>query len=233
LLKKIKAFLKENSSTSSLLSQTTNPYIAARLEWNYLFSDIRRAKQHWKLATLISLIANLILCMGVVCFSHGPSLIPYVVKVDGLGNVVYGGKLDQKNTISPLEINAFLRQFISNAKSILADPFAQKRNVEFVYTASLPSVRKLLDSFYQSQNPFQTAKQELIEVQVKGVIQKSKRTWQINWIEIHRNLEGHILNQTQWEALITLGIHRISNPEILNSNPLGIFIEQMNWAEQV
>lgn len=237
MFKKITTLFRRNRTFSENLEkqikETTNPYLAARLEWNYLFGDLMKAKQNWRLVSFGLLFANIILIGGLLKISSESRLVPYAIKVDELGNSLYAGYLDQNNTVSALQINAFLRQFVINAKSVLTDSFAQKRNTEFVYGASLPSARKLLDSFYRSQNPFQLAKQEIIEVQIKGVIQKSKKTWQIDWIEIHRSLEGQTLSQKSWEALITISLHPVKNPEILNVNPLGIFIEQMNWAEQV
>lgn len=212
--------------------KSDNPYIAARLEWNYLFSDLMKAKTNWQWVALLSLIANLLLIAGFIWVSLQSKYIPYAIKVDQLGNVLFSDFLTHEKTITPLEVNAFLRQYLINARSILLDSFAQKRAIDFVYSVSLPAVRKCLDNHYQEQDPFKIAKQELVEVQVTAVIQKSASTWQVDWVEVHRSLNGQVLNQSHYEALVTICHQCIKNPELLNTNPLGIFIRQLNWAQQ-
>ena len=230
---KIKKILsKSNQNLEATIKNSNNPYLEARLEWNYLFGDMRKAKQQWFVVSSISLLANILLIIGLSLLALQNHLIPYVVKVDQLGNALYAGFLDKEKTITSIEVNAFLRQFLVNARIVSIDAFAQKRSIDFVYSVSLPPARKILDSFYRESNPFLAAKQELIEVQIEGVIQKSTRTWQVNWVEIHRGLDGQVLNQNRFEALITIVHMSVKNQELLNTNPLGIYIEHISWAEQ-
>lgn len=232
-LDKLKEFLSSNNkSLEEKIKDTNNPYLAARLEWNQLFGDTRKSKHQWLLAASISLLANVLLIIGMFVLALQNQLIPYVVKVDQLGNALYQGFLDKEKTITPIEINAFLRQYMVNARSVISDAFAEKRAIDSVYSVSLPSARKLLDSFYRELNPFAISKQELVEVEIEGVIQKSTRTWQVNWKELHRSLDGQLLNQNHFEALITISHMSVKNQELLNTNPLGIYIQHISWAEQ-
>lgn len=227
-----KVLAEATQSLEEQIKQSDNPYLAARLEWNYLFGDIRKAKQHWQLAGIISFAANIILIIGIIIVSLQSKLIPYVVRVDQLGNALYSGFLDKDQTITPIEVNAFLRQYIINSRSVMTDAFAEKRAMDFVYSVSLPATRKILDSYYRESNPFVISKQELIEVEVQGVIQKSARTWQIDWVENHRGLDGQLLSQEHFESLITITHMTVKNNEILNTNPLGIYIQHISWARQ-
>jgi type IV secretion system protein TrbF len=237
MIKKIKTHLQtlfsvSNTQLEEKIRATHNPYLEARLEWNHLFGDIRKAKYQWQWVTAIALFANLLLIVGIGVLAFQNKLMPYVVKVDQLGNALYAGFLDAEKTITPLEVNAFLRRYIVDARSVIADAFAEKKAVDFVYSVSLPSARKHLDDFYRASNPFVLAKQFLVEVQIQGVIQKSSHTWQVDWAEIHRGLEGQPLYQHHFEALLTIAHMTVQNQELLNTNPLGIYIQHISWAQQ-
>jgi type IV secretion system protein VirB5 len=185
-----KLLQNSNDELTDKIQLSNNPYLSARFEWNALFGDIRKSKQQWLITAYLSLGANVLLIIGMIMLSLQTHIVPYVIKVDQLGNALNAGFLDKEKKITPLEVNAFLRQYLINARSVITDPFAEKRAIDFVYSASLPPTRKILDTFYRETNPFVTAKQELVEVDIQGVIQKSACTWQINWIEIHRGLDG-------------------------------------------
>jgi type IV secretion system protein VirB5 len=232
ILKKLTSRLTNQMDIEKEISNTSNPYLTARFEWNSLFGDIRRAKLQWQLVAFFALFSNIFLIIALYSIAARSQLVPYIVKVDSLGNALYAGFIDKDKEISTLEVNAFLRQFIINARSIISDPFAQKRSIDSVYNASLPPVRKLLDSYYRDSNPFVLSKEVLVEVQVSSVVQKSTRTWQVDWVEIQRGLDGQEHKKSHFEALVTIKHINVNNQELLNSNPLGIYIEHLNWAKQ-
>lgn len=217
-------------------TQTSNPYIAARQEWNLMFGDLIKAKYNWQRIAFIALAINSVLLIGFVLLSLQTRYIPYAVKVDALGNSVFAGYLDKSNineTIrNPLEVNAFVRRYIINARSVISDPIAEKQALEFVYATSSEKTAKVLNDFYRQNSPFKTATQATIEVQVNAVLQKSDKTWQVNWTEIQRNLEGGIVEKNHWEGLVTVAHYPITDSKQINVNPLGLFVEYISWSQQ-
>lgn len=219
-------------STATIETIGSNPYLAARHEWNSMFGDQIKAKQNWQRIAFITLITNIILICGLISLIGESRYIPYAVKVDSLGNSSFAGFLTREANISTPELNAFIRRWISNTRSVIADPIAEKQALDFVYACSTSSTAKVLNSFYQQNNPFKTAQQATIEVQVNTVLQKSDTTWQVDWTEMQRDTDGKIVGQSHWEALITIGQHLVSNDELLNINPLALFVEHISWAQQ-
>lgn len=215
-----------------LSTQSVNPYIAARQEWNAMFGDLVKAKYNWQRIAFIVAIINLSLTLGFLWLASQSRYIPYVVKVDALGNSNFAGYLTHTLTISPLETNAFIRRYITNTRAVIADPIAEKQALDFVYATSTENTTKILNDFYQKNSPFKTAQQITIEVVVNAVLQKSDKTWQVSWTEIQRDLEGRIVSQTHWEALLTVAQHKTNDANILNLNPLGLFVEHMSWTQQ-
>jgi len=211
---------------------TDNPYIAARKEWNLMFGDLIKAKYNWQRIALIALISNIILIFGLIMVSTQSRYIPYAVKVDALGNSSFAGYLTNSSPINPLEINAFIRRYVTNVRSVIADPIAEKQALDFVYATSTRKAAKFLNEEFRKNSPFKVAQQATVEVQNITVLQKSDKTWQVSWTEIQRNLDGNLIGQTHWEALMTVNHHPVSDARIININPLGLFVEHITWSQQ-
>ncbi len=221
----------EAIATKEDAAHTDNPYIAARKEWNFIYGDIIKAKYNWQQIALISGLANLALIVGLSTVSLQSRYIPYAVKVDSIGNTAFAGFLTKQQSLSPLIVNAWLRRYISEARSVISDPIAQKHQLDFVYKVSHGSSRAVLDNFYHVQNPFDRMKRETIDVAINTALPKSSDTWQIDWTETHRDLQGNISNKNHFEALLTVQQRKPSATDI-NTNPLGLYITHLSWASQ-
>lgn len=212
---------------------STNPYVAARTEWNHMFGDLIKAKYNWQLLALGLVISNILLIIGLISVSLQSRYIPYAVQVDALGNTNFASYLQKDPKLSPLIINAFVRRYIVNSRSVIADPVAEKQSLDFAYQVTRGQAKQILNQFYHEQSPFTRAKTETVEVQVNAAMQKSDQTWQVDWTETHRTLDGAIINQSRWESLVTVTHHAIKNPEEININPMGLFVSQLSWTEQL
>lgn len=212
---------------------TNNPYIAARREWNHMFGDFIKAKHNWQRIAYLLAASNVLLLVSLIHVSDRSRFIPYVVSEDTSGNTSFSGFLQKSTVVNPLEVNAFVRRYITNMRSVIADPVAQKEALDFVYATSANQSVNMLNAYYKNNSPFTQAKQHTVEVQIDNVIQKSTQTWQVDWTEIQRNLSGNVTNQTHWEALVTVGHQPVTAAAEINVNPLGLFVNYVSWSQQL
>jgi type IV secretion system protein VirB5 len=212
---------------------TDNPYAAARHEYNLMYGNLIKAKYNWQRISFLALAANLLLIIGLLWLSGQSRYIPYAVKVDALGNTSFAGYLTREANISPLELNAFIRRWIENARAVIADPIAEKQSLDFVYAASTQGTSKVLNEFYRANDPFKAAQQATVEVEVNAVLQKTDNSWQVDWTETQRDLDGKVVGVTHWEALMTIGQHPVTDQKILDVNPLSLFVEHLSWTQQI
>jgi type IV secretory pathway TrbF-like protein len=219
--------LKEN-----IPLDTNNPYIAARREWSFMFGDILKAKYNWQCISFLLGLINIALVMGLIIVALQARFIPYAVKVDSLGNANFAELLTKQNEISPMMVNAMLRRYIIEARSVIADPVAQKHQLDFVYHCTLGEAKAILDSFYKTQNPFDIAKNETVDITINSVLPISNNTWQIHWTEIHRDSLGRINLQNHFEGLVTINHKTPASMDDININPLGLYITHLSWAVQ-
>jgi type IV secretion system protein VirB5 len=227
LFPKNDSLFRENIS-----SDTNNPYIAARREWNFMFADMLKAKYNWQCISFVLGVINIALVVGLIIISLQTRFIPYAVKVDNLGNSGFAGLLTKQNEISPLMINSILRRYIAHARSVIADPIAEKHQLDFVYRSTLGEAKTILDTFYKTQSPFEIAKSETIDVTINSVLATSNNTWQIHWTEVHRDNSGHISLQNHFEGLVTIEHRTPKNMDDININPLGLYITHLSWGIQ-
>jgi type IV secretion system protein TrbF len=212
--------------------ETSNPYVAARREWSFMYGDILKAKYNWQCLSLFLTLINLLLVTGFILVALRSQFIPYAVKVDSLGNANFAGLLTKENDISPSMVNAMIRRYISEARSVIADPIAKKHQLDFVYHCTLSEAKSILDIFYKTQNPFVITKDETIDVTINSTLPKSNKTWQIQWTEIHHDNSGHVTLQEHFEGLITVEHFTPSNLDEININPLGLYVTHLSWAVQ-
>lgn len=211
---------------------SSNPYVAARQEWSFMFGDMLKAKHNWQCISFLLGIINIALVIGLIAISLQAKFIPYAVKVDNLGNANFSGLLTKQNEISPLMVNAMLRRYITETRSVIADPVAQKHQLDFIYGCTSGEAKTVLDVFYKNQNPFDIAKNETVDVVINSVLGRSGNTWQVQWTEIHRDNTGHISLQNHFEGLVTMEHHTPSGMDEINVNPLGLYVTHLNWASQ-
>lgn len=226
-------FSSEDTVIENIINaDPNNPYLNARQECSSMVSDIVQAKHNWQVVGYLLSLMNILLVVAVVHLAHQDKWVPYIVTVDNQGTAQFAGVATSGGTVTPAMVNAMLRQYIHQARSVLADPIAQKHQLEYVYEASLGSTNKVLDEYYKNHNPFEIAKQETIDVEINSILPKSETTWQVGWTEIHRDTEGNITQKPSYEALVTLHRKTARDASEVIQNPLGLYVVQLSWSNQ-
>ncbi len=212
--------------------QTTNPYLVARMEWNSMFYDLNKAKKNWQMFALLLLLLSLLAVSGVIYLASASKFVPYIVRIDQLGNSQFGDWVKPSANITPIEIQAFIHRYIKEARMIIADPVAQKSALDFIYTTTQKSAQQILNEYYRENDPFELARTQTREIKMNAVLPKSDKTWQAHWTEITRDLDGHILSEAHFEGLLTIRQLKVKDINILKLNPLGLFVANFTWTQQ-
>lgn len=219
---------------SSKAAETNNPYLAARCEWNFLFNDLIQAKRNWQLIAMLMIGANVILISGYIALSLRSKFIPYIVRADSIGNTNFSGYVNTNDeTQNPIFVNQFIRRYITSLRSVIADPVAEKQTLDYVYATTKGSAINFINQYFKENEPFVRARNSTIEVQVNAALPKSTSTWQIDWTEIERNLEGAVIKQLHYEALITVNQQPVKDAKEININPLGLYVTNLSWSQQL
>ena len=223
------------STTTISPEIASNPYVDARREWNERYGEYIQQAHHWRVVAFVSSLLALISVAGVVYIGAQSKVVPYVVQVDKLGEVAAVARADRVNIVDPRVIKAYLARFVADWRSITVDRQAQKSAIDRVY-AMLPSgsvaLGKLNDHF-RSHNPFTLAATQSVDIAVNYLLPISAETWQVDWLEVVRDSHGEVKSKVRMKASIIVGITPPNEERLILINPLGVYIKDLNWSQQL
>ncbi len=210
-----------------------NPYVAnyhaARREWNERYGDLVQAKRDWQLTAVGTLVLAALLALGLIWQGAQSRIVPYVVEVDELGQLAAVGPAERSAPADSRILRAQVASFVTNSRSVIADRTAQKRLLEQVYAFVAGAAQTFLDEYYGKRSPFDVMKDRTISVDVGPILELSDETFQVQWREIARSLEGRVVGRKTFQGIFTV---RVDPPRTeKRTNPLGIFITHISWTE--
>lgn len=215
-------------------NQPNNPYLNARREWNERYgSEIKRA-ENWRLAALMIGVLCIIQEIGLVSMATQSKLVPYVVKVDKLGTAVAVGRAEAMDQKAELNVTkAQVARFIVDARSVVGDAFAQREQINRLYSMLPAGSRshKLLSESFQKDDPFKKGETTSVTVRITNVIRVSEKTWQIEWEEATSATNSTNPVVQNWRANLSVAVNPPTTESQILANPLGIFVTDLNWSQ--
>ncbi len=208
---------------------SSNPYVEGRKEWSDRYSDLARGKRNWQIATAACL-AVIAAQSGLIVWQASQSSVqPFIVQVDDLRQIVQVVPAEAAGPVDPRIVHALLGEFIRNTRSLISDPVAQKAVAARAYAYAAAPVIEMLDAYYADHDPRTLGREKTIAVQVSSVLPLSENTFQAQWAETARALDGRLIGETRHQAILTV---RTEAPKAINpDNPLGLYITALNWTE--
>jgi type IV secretion system protein VirB5 len=221
--------------SSSAPSHSTVPYLEARHEWNERYGDYLAQARNWRLAALGSLLLSLLLAGGLVWLASQSRIVPYIVEVDQLGQAAVVKLAEPSGPADPRVIKAQLAAFITWARTVSTDTALLKASLWNAYGMSGAPAKAYLDEYYQAHSPFERADHETVAVEVNAVLPLTDQSYQVSWTETARDLQGRPSGQTHWQASLSI---RVTPPRdektiITSKNPLGIYVNTLNWTQKL
>jgi type IV secretion system protein TrbF len=212
-----------------------NPYVEARREWNERYGDYIRQAHHWRTMAIISGLSALVSVAGLAYVGAQNKIVPYVVEVDKLGQAAAVARAAHPAAVDPRVVRAYLARFVTDWRTVSIDRQAQKGAIDRVY-AMLPSgsiaLNKLNDHF-KAHNPFTAATSQTVAVAVHNLLPISDQTWQVEWQEVVRDLRGQLQSNVRMKVSIMVGITPPTDERLMLVNPLGVYITDLNWSQQL
>jgi type IV secretory pathway TrbF-like protein len=222
-------------SASPLEEAPQNPYLAARREWNERYGEYIARAHAWRLTAFLALGLALIAVGGLAYLAVQNRVVPYIVAVDKLGAPVAVSDAERAAPADTRIVRAMLARFIVNLRSVYADAAAQRRAIEDAYallSAADPATH-LINSYYREQYPFDRARSETVSVEIRSVLPISERTWQIEWEEVLRSRSGEEKKRLHMLAAATIALAPPQDEGTLLRNPIGLYVQEINWSQQM
>ena len=211
--------------------EPVTPYQKAAQVWDERIGSARVQARNWRLMAFGSLLLSGGLSAALVWQSTQGTITPYVVEVDRLGaaQAVTPATADFRPT-DP-QIAYHLSRFIENVRQIPADPIVLRQNWLHAYDFTTNKGALALNDYARVNDPFAKVGDTQISVEVSSVIRASESSFRIAWIE-RRYANGQLAATERWTAILTIVLQQPRDAERLRKNPLGIFVNAINWSRE-
>ncbi len=212
--------------------EATTPYQKAAQAWDERMGGARVQAQNWRLASFASLGLAILLASGMIWQSTQSRVVPYVVQVDKFGAVQAIGPAIQNYTPTDAEIAWYLARFITDVRELSLDPVVVRRNWLEAYDYATDHGAVFLNQYAQSNDPFKAVGERTVSVQVTSVVRVSEGSFQVKWTE--QTFEHDTLAKTErWTAILSIVTKQPATAETLKKNPLGLYINGVNWSREL
>jgi type IV secretory pathway TrbF-like protein len=212
--------------------QPDTPYQKAAQAWDDRIGSARVQAKNWRFMAFGSLILSAGFAAALVWQSARGTVGPWVVQVDRLGQsqAVAPAVADYRPT-DP-QIAWHLARFIEQVRSIPADAIIVRQNWLRAYDFTTDRGALALNDYARSNDPFTKVGQQQIAVDVSSVIRASPDSFRVAWTE-RRYQDGSLAETSRWTAILTVVVQPPRDAERLRKNPLGIFVNAINWSREL
>lgn len=208
------------------------PYQRAGQLWDERIGLARVQARNWRLMAFGCLALTAGTSAGLAWQSLQSRVTPYVVEVDRLGEAraVQPADLDYRPT-DP-QVAWHLSRFITNIRSVSLDPVLMRRDWLQAYDFTTQRGAQFLGEHARSAAPFTHVGERTVSVQVTSVVRASDKSFQVKWTETAFE-RGAQSGTSRWTAILTTVTRPPASAEVLRKNPLGIYVDAIDWSREL
>jgi len=208
------------------------PYQRAGQVWDERIGSARVQARNWRLAFFGALSLSGALAAGLVWQSARGTITPWIVQVDKLGQAqaVTPAVADYQPT-DP-QIAWHLAHFITEVRSIPADPVVLRQNWLEAYNYVTDKGALALNDYARTNDPFSKIGKAQVSVDVASVIRASDNSFRVDWVERHY-VDNALASTERWSAILTIVVQPPTDADRLKKNPLGVYVHALNWSKEL
>jgi len=212
--------------------EAITPYQAAQQCWDERIGSARVQAKNWRLMAFGCIGLVVTLSGGLIWQASRSTITPYVVEVDKLGQVKAVGAAIEGYRPNDAQIAYHLSRFIQNVRSLSIDPVVVRQNWLDAYDYTTERGAATLNEYARTNDPFSRVGQTTISIEMTSVVRVSETSVQLRWVE-RTYTNGALTNTERWTAILSLLMKQPRDEARLRKNPLGIFVDGLNWSREL
>lgn len=208
------------------------PYQRAAQVWDDRIGNARVQARNWRYMAFGCLILSAGFASALAWQSTRGTVVPWVVEVDGRGEAraVEPAVADYRPTDPQIAFH--LARFVEQVRGLPADPIVLRQNWLRAYDFTTDRGAAALNDYARTNDPFTRVGKQQVSVEVSSVIRASPDSFRVAWTE-RRFESGQIAGTERWTAILTIAIQPPRDAERLRRNPLGVFVNAINWSKEL
>jgi type IV secretion system protein VirB5 len=212
--------------------QPETPYQSAAQVWDERIGSARVQAKNWRYMAFGSLILSVGFATALVWQSVQGTVVPWIVQVDKLGQAQAVEPATANYKPTDPQVAWHLARFIEQVRSIPADPVIVRQDWLRAYEWTTDRGAAALNDYARSNDPFTKVGKQQVSVDVSSVIRASADSFRVAWTESHYE-NGQLSTTERWTAILTIVIQPPRDADRLKANPLGIYVNAINWSREM
>lgn len=208
------------------------PYQRAGQAWDDRIGSGRVQARNWRLACFAALALLALSIAGLIGMAMRGTITPWIVQVDKMGEAQAVAPANAHYHPSDPQIAYHLARFIENFRGIPADPVVLRQSWLRAYDFTTAKGALALNDYARNNDPFAQIGKFQVAVDVSSVIRASDNSFRISWTE-RRYQDGSLAATERWSAIATVVLQTPRTSEALRKNPLGVFVNALNWSKEL
>jgi type IV secretion system protein TrbF len=214
------------------MPEPETPYQRAAQVWDERIGSARVQAKNWRLMAFGCLMLSGGLASGLIWQSLRGTVTPWVVQVDHLGQAQAVAPADGSYQPTDPQIAFHLARFIEDVRGLPADGIVLRQDWLRAYDFTTDRGAAALNDYARTNDPFANLGKLQISVEVTSVIRASPTSFRVAWIQ--RSYENGSLSATErWTAILTVVIDTPRDADRLRKNPLGVYVNAINWSKEL
>lgn len=211
--------------------EPVTPYQRVAQLWDDRIGSARVQARNWRIMAFGGLLLSTGLSGGLVWQSVQSRVTPYVVEVDRLGEARSVAPAAAEYNPTDPQIAWALGRFVSNVRGISLDPVLMRENWLGAYDFVSDRGELFLNEYARSADPFAKVGTRSVSVEIVSVVRASPRSFQVKWKESVFE-RGSLASTSRWTAILTVAVKPPRTAEVLRKNPLGLYVEAIDWSRE-
>lgn len=212
--------------------QPDTPYARAGQVWDERIGSARVQARNWRLVALSSLGLAAGTSCGLVWQSLQSRVVPYVVEVDTLGEALAVSEAEAAYQPTDPQIAWQLSRFIMHVRGRSLDPVLVRQAWIEAYDFATQRGAQFLGDYARNSDPFSRIGERTTSIQVTSVVRASDNSFQVKWTETDYD-RGSEAGSSHWTAILTIVTTPPASAEVLRKNPLGIYVDAIDWSREI
>ena len=208
------------------------PYQKAAQAWDERIGSARVQAKNWRLMAFGCLLLTAGMGAALVWQAARGTIVPWVVQVDQLGAAQAVAPAVADYSPTDPQIAFHLARFIEQVRGLPADPIVVRQNWLRAYDFTSDRGAVALNDYARANDPFTRVGRQQVAVEVSSVIRASPDSFRVAWTE-RRYENSQLAGTERWTAILTVVIQPPRDAERLRRNPLGIFVNAINWSREL
>src|SRR6185437_287886 len=223
---------KRSTQRYGTAPEPVTPYQRAEQIWDERIGSARVQAKNWRLMAFGCLVLSAGLAASVIWQANQSRVVPYVVEVDRLGEAKAVAPAIANYKPSDGETAWFFARFIADVRSLSSDPVVARKNWLEAYDYTTNHGAAYLNQFAQEHDPFKDLGERTVSVQVTSVVRVSGKSFQVKWVEQHFDHDA-VSSAEHWTGILTLVTKPPTTAEALRKNPLGLYVNAIDWSREL